>query len=337
MAPLSALLITDGRPGHFQLSEGVLAAVARLKPVTISRLEVRRPRLITPGMLWRLSKLLTPSQLLRTAHGIEPPSLGSPGLIVSAGGDTLAANIAAARISGAPNIFYGSLRRYDALQFSLVLTSYAERVRTPNTVMTLKPSARDPDAARPRHAPQDSTPVAGLLVGGDAGTFRYREQDWSNLLEFLKSDKVRSSRRWIVSNSPRTPNAISDRISRLAAEPESPITEFIDVRRAGTGTLDRLFTFSGSIICTGDSSSMLSEAVWMRRPVVAVFPAGSSLPPDEQGYRVYLEKSGWACSVPLADLTPARFEACLKDIRPLGRNPLDELSALISDRLPALA
>ena len=39
--PLKALLLSDGRPGHYHLAEGVLAAVARLRPVETVRLEIR--------------------------------------------------------------------------------------------------------------------------------------------------------------------------------------------------------------------------------------------------------------------------------------------------------
>src|SRR5512145_1725978 len=40
--PLKALLLSDGKPGHYHLAEGVLAAVARLRPLDTRRLTVRR-------------------------------------------------------------------------------------------------------------------------------------------------------------------------------------------------------------------------------------------------------------------------------------------------------
>jgi hypothetical protein len=107
----------------------------------------------------------------------------------------------------------------------------------------------------------------------------------------------------------------------------------IDVRRTGTGTLERLFAASDAVVCTADSSSMLSEAVWARRPVLAVAPAAMTLPADEQGYRCYLEANGWARMLPIAELTPERALAGLATLRPLTENPLDRLGRVLAEKL----
>ena len=331
MLPLKALLIADGRPGHFHLSEGILASVARKRRLEIERLEVRRPRGLTPGMVCRLSRLLPPHRLLKRFYGIDPEQIAGTGLIVSSGGDTLAPNIAAALVSAAPNIFYGSLRRYRPQDFSLVLTSYERDASAPNSAMTLKPSAADPDqiGSRPRH----STDLGGLLVGGNSGTFTFRDPDWNELIAFLERDHATTGRRWLVSNSPRTPAAVSDRLSALARDPNGAIAEFVDIRSRGTGTLAPIFGQVSTVLCTGDSSSMLSEAVWMRRPVIAVFPQTWTLPDLEQTYRRYLERNAWAASLPIAGLTTERFEQMRARLTPLSRNPLDDLAALIIARI----
>lgn len=331
MTALTALLISDGKPGHFHLADGILAAAQRLRPLDIHRLAVRRPRWLTPGLLWRLSTSgLSPTVVLGYAYGIDATTLPNAGLVVSAGGDTLAANIAASRLLGAPNIFYGSLRRYDPEQFALVLTSYERNATKPRHVMTLKPSRLDPDTLPPVSGGAPRPPkFAGFLVGGDAGTVRFAAQDWSRLATFLEATNKAHGTRWIVSNSPRTPSDVSDALARRAAEPGGPILELIDVRRAGTGSLDKLFAAAEMIIVTADSSSMVSEAVWARRPVLAVSPAGMTLPPDEQEYRRYLETNRWVGALDIASLTPVSLLAALAAVRPLAENPLDRLGAVL--------
>lgn len=334
---LKALLLSDGKPGHYHLAEGVLAAVERLRPTTIETVRVRRPRWLTPGLLWRLSSSgFSPAVILGYAYGIDASELPKANLVVSAGGDTLAANIAASHVLGAPNVFYGSLRRYAPEHFSLVLTSYARNADKPRHAMSLKPSKLDPDKLAPLDARVAGEPpkVAGLLIGGDAGTVHYADADWDRLLAFVTDTATEHGTRWIVSNSPRTPPSVSTRLRRAASGDESPISDFIDVTSAGTGTLTDLFSRSDVVVCTADSSSMVSEAVWARRPVVAVAPESMSLPADEQDYRHYLEQNGWAKSVPIAELTPANLLAVLARLKPISENPLDSLGRVLSDRLP---
>jgi hypothetical protein len=339
MTAIDALLLSDGRPGHFNLAEGVLAAAERLHPLTVTRMEVRRPRWLTPGMLWRLSSSrFSPTVILGYAYGIDAAELPPAKLVVSAGGDTLAANVAAARLLSAPNIFYGSLRRYRPEDFALVLTSYERNAVKPRHVMTLKPSRLDPGTLpRPVAGSGAKWPaVAGLLAGGDAGTVRFEAHDWSRLLAFVEATHRASGTRWVVSNSPRTPASFSDALARRAAVPNGPIREVIDVRSAGSGTLGGLFAAADAIMVTADSSSMLSEAVWARRPVISVSPEAMTLPADEQEYRRYLQRNGWTRPLAIAELTPERFLAELMSIRPLAENPLDHLASILAERLPGV-
>ncbi|HKZ97381.1 MAG TPA: ELM1/GtrOC1 family putative glycosyltransferase [Hyphomicrobiaceae bacterium] len=340
LSPLKALLLSDGRPGHYHLAEGIIAAVVHRHPVETVRLEIRRRRWM-PGRV--LAALMGagagPAALLRLGYGLSSRSLPAAGLVVSAGGDTLAANIGAAKVLAVPNIFYGSVRRFSPEDFALVLTSHARHGERARHVRTLKPSPADPDAMPPL-APAarggQKLAVAGLLVGGDTTTIRYTSGDWERLVAFLRAMSAAAGTRWIVSNSRRTPPMASAALSRLAAEPESPVLRFIDVGSAGAGTLGELFARSEAILCTVDSSSMVSEAVWLRRPVLAIAPAEAALPANEQEYRDYLETNGWTRSLAIADLTPAIVLDELGRVTPLASNPLDLLAATLKEKLPQL-
>jgi mitochondrial fission protein ELM1 len=340
MAPLTALLFCDDRPGHYHLAEGVIAAAQRLRPVEVVRREVRRGAWPGTVLAAYVNAGLSPQWLLRTVYGVDGRALPQAHLIVSAGGETLAANVAAARLLGAPNIFYGSLRGFHPESFALVLTSYAEAAHRPRHVMALKPSSIDPATLPVRSAAQlgAGRPPrrAGLLIGGEAGGFSYTDQDWSRLVGFLGDTHRAWGTRWIVSNSRRTPGTVSESIASLAATGDSPIVEFIDVRTAGAGTLRRVFERAEAVVCTDDSSTMVSEAISALLPAVGVTPWRHAFTEEERGYRAYLAANGWYRSLPMADLTPERFLAVLADIRPLTENPLDRLAAILKERLPGL-
>ncbi|MEQ1697110.1 MAG: ELM1/GtrOC1 family putative glycosyltransferase [Hyphomicrobiaceae bacterium] len=330
---LQTLLISDGKPGHYHLTEGICAALARRRKLDIARIDVSRPRWLPARAL---SALTNTGSLGRRAVpkalGFDARPVGACDLIVSAGGDTLAANVALARAYGCPNIFYGSLRRYRAEDFTLVLTSYEANAHRLHHAMTLKPSAFDPDTM-PVRAPGDPRPVTGLLIGGDSGTVRFAHEDWQQLLGLLTGSMAQT--RWVVSNSRRTPDGLSGDILRLA-EASGGAIRFVDVRREGAGTLAALFMASDQIAVTVDSSSMISEAIWARKPVVALLPRTALLPVLEQGYRDYLANHGWIAELPLEEASGERLNAACKAVRPLAVNPLDGLADLLTARLPTL-
>jgi hypothetical protein len=141
---------------------------------------------------------------------------------------------------------------------------------------------------------------------------------------------------WIVSNSRRTPDAVSDLLANLADSPSGPVKRFIDVRTAGPGTLRELFAESGAVAVTADSSAMLSEAVWMRRPAIALRPKSISYTAKEADYRQWLERQNLTRELTLADVTPEVFASALREIVPLSGNPQSELAAMLAAKLPFL-
>jgi len=342
MRPLSVLLISDDRPGHYHLSEGVVAAISRLRPMTVSRLPVQRRGWVPTRTLAQLLGAGVPAgTMLRAGYGIDPKTLPDADLIVSAGGETLVPNAAIARLKNVTNIFCGSLRRLPPEAFSLVVSSYAKHADIPRHIVALKPSGFDPGKLRKgRTAGRFGEPtpprLAGALIGGNSGLFRYQQSDWRDLLQFLEASFAAHGTRWLVSTSRRSPDGVANDLAALTRQQDSPIAEFIDYRTVGAGTLTRVFEQAEVILCTEDSSTMISEAVCACLPVVGVAPRHHSFEDRERGYRDYMRDNGWSRSLLLAELTPERFTAELARIRPLQENHLDRLAGRLRERLPQL-
>lgn len=339
MPELRVLLMSDGRPGHFNLSEGIVAAMARRRPVRVERLEVKRRRIMSGRLAAGLLAIrLPPATILGLAHGLEPDAIPQVDVIVSAGAETMPANVALARLRGVPNVFYGSLRAFQPSWFELVLTSYSSQARHPHPVMTLKPNRLDPDGLPPllHRDPLTYTPRrAGLLIGGDGGGTRFADADWNGLLALLAATHAAWGARWIVANSRRTPEFISNKVATLASGGQA-VERFVDVRDAGAGTLTALLADAELIAVTADSSSMVSEAVWSRRPVLALAPAVHEMTPMEADYRAWLEADARCCTLPIAGATPDRMLAAMAGIAPLNGNPLEDLASLLAVRLPGV-
>jgi uncharacterized protein len=343
VTPLKIIYLADTRPGHYHLAEGVIAAIARLRPVEVTRVETKRKWIVPTRWLRRRinAKSFYPPRMLRMAYRIDAETLPKPDLVVSAGGETLMPNICVTRLFGVPNIFCGALLRgLGSGNFSLVISSYDRDVTSPRHMVVLKPSSIDPDALGrpkivPRYGATNKPKLAGLLIGGDAGPFRYQGYEWEGLLESARDISKAWGTRWLVSTSRRTPDRVADFIAQLAKGPGF-ISCFIDFRTAGPGTLPEIFGSADVIVCTEDSSTMISEAVSARLPVIGVAPTAHRFTDEEQLYRDFLIGNNWCRVLPMAELTPDAFGKALSEIEPLQENPLDALAAKLKQRLPQL-
>ena len=138
-----------------------------------------------------------------------------------------------------------------------------------------------------------------------------------------------------MSTSRRTPDGVADRIAALA-ERSDMVARFVDYRTAGPGTLREIFAEVDMVVCTEDSSTMISEAISARLPVIGVSPARHAFKPEEAEYRATLTGENWCRSLPIADLTVERFAQALGEIRPMAENHMDRLAAVLRARLPGL-
>jgi uncharacterized protein len=341
--PLKIIFLADTRPGHYHLAQGVIAALARLRPVEVSRIEVKRKWIVPTRWLRRriTAKTFFPPRMLRMAYRIDAYALPKADLVVSAGGETQMPNICVARFLQIPSIFCGSLLRgLGPENFDLIVSSYDRDAGSDRHMVVLKPSAIDPDALGrpaqvPRYGPDRHPKLAGLLIGGNAGPFRYRRKEWDRLLAFAADVSKAWGTRWLISTSRRTPDFVADRIAALVQD-GSVVEHYIDYRTAGPGTLPQLFATADVIVCTEDSSTMISEAVSARLPVIGVAPAAHRFTDEEQNYRAFLVANNWCRVLPIAELTPNLFARALSEIEPIAENPLDALAARLKERLPEL-
>lgn len=342
MSALRILHLSDGRPGHYHLAEGVMTALSRLRPLDVQTLRINRRKLVPARYLRALATKpwCPPERVLSAGYGLDAASLPDVDLVISSGGETLPANLAAKRLLGAENIFIGSTRKIDTQAFSLIVSSYARHEGLPRHLVTLKPSAVDPDElGRPRDVPEygvENPPkLAGLLIGGNSGLFSYRDEEWYRLFDFARQTSRAWGTRWLVSTSRRTPPQIAQAAFDLAKDKDT-VADFIDYKLAGPGTLSKIFARADVIVCSEDSSTMVSEAVWARLPVVGVSPERHAFKPEEAQYRQTMLEKNWARFIPIADLSVEQFSQRLGEIRVLDVNPLEKFAGELKRNLPGL-
>ena len=338
---LNVLLLADEKPGHFHLAEGVLSAIGRLVDMRVQRIEVRRRRWLPPRAFSDLANRGAPAgMILSLGYGLKLTDLPQADLVVSAGGNTLGANVAASRGLKAANIFVGSLRRFRPLDFSVVITSYARYFDLPRHLVCLKPSSLDPETiGRPQKVPvfgaRNMPRTAVLLLGGNTPDFRYKPAEWQRLFDLLVQMHDAWGTTWQVSNSRRTPVEAS-KIFSHAASRSGAVKRFVDFRKSAPGGLGALFSKTDIVFCTADSSTMISEAIAARLPVIGLAPQLHAYNANEGEYRQLLQKKDWTRTINIAALDLESIDLALSEIRPMNDNHLDQLANSLKQRLPKL-
>ena len=345
MPPIKVILLKDHRPGHYHVSEGVVSALRRVADVTCTRIDIRRRKAL-PSRLMRalLKRGTSPSLLIGLGYGFKCRELPEADLVVSSGGDTLIANIATAKLLNAKNIFCGSLRRIAPENFSLVLTSYDRLGDEPRHAIVLKPNTMDPDALGRVNSNTDFSTehpprLAGCLIGGNSGLFTFSEREWRGLALRLRDISSTYGTRWLISTSRRTGDLAGDIFKQLAGDKtadKSVVEDFVDYRTAGPGTLPEILARADAIVCTADSSSMVSEAVSARLPVIGIRPESYGFKSDEAEYLDFMTARDWCRFLDLKALDAQSFMAALQEIKPMTHNHLDVLAEVLKDKLPGL-
>ena len=323
------------------MSEGVVAALRRVADVDCTSIDINR-RKLAPNRLMRslLKRGVSPERLINIGYGIRIADLPRADLIVSSGGETLIANIACAKLLGAENIFCGSLRKVSPQEFSLVLTSYDRLKNEPRHAIVLKPNTMDPEVlgrgGELRALGVDNPPkLVGCLIGGNSGMFTYRDDEWRDLAQKLRAISNAFGTRWLITTSRRTGDAACDVFQDLAAD-KTVVEQFIDYRTAGPGTLPSVLKSSDAILCTADSSSMVSEAVSARQPVIGIRPEISAYKSEEAEYLDFMSKRTWCRFMDLERFDACGFMSALEAITPMAHNHLDVLADVLCQKLPSL-
>jgi uncharacterized protein len=326
MRDTRVLLLSDGRPGHFRLSEGVIAAIQRSRPVETKRLELRNRWHMPKAFIPKISRRLPPSVCLRLVYGLDPAPITKPDLIVSAGGLTLGANTALASVLGAPNIYCGSTRNFPLERFSLILTDDPRKRGPANLRVCPKPSAFDPDTLPPPRplATEMGSLRIGILVGGPIPAAAFDPGDWHNLAGLVQSLARDIGAKVIVVTGPRTPEEAHLHLKKAAARHTDLVT-LIDFRSAGPGSSTKALA-ADIVLVTSDSMSMLTEAALSRRPAIGLRPTRTAPTRDDFSIASLVEQN-WLAMCELATASPQTILDSARALSPMRTNHLDQLAA----------
>jgi mitochondrial fission protein ELM1 len=262
---LTAWALTTGEAGMRIQARGLARAVADR---VVEKAVVSRPP-------WRGAP--TGELILRGATAdsdeIAPPW---PDLIVSSGRrSALIARAARKRAGGAPLLVHVQDPRAGAGAFDLIVAMEHDRVEGPNVVkvatslhdVTPERLAQAGAAWRERLAALPR-PLIGVAVGGPAGRAPFGVAEGAALLAGLRAMKAACGGSVAVAPSRRTP----DEVLRLFLQAGEQDPAFWTWNREGDNPYLGLLALADRLVVTGDSTSMVSEALATEHPVEVFTP-----------------------------------------------------------------
>ena len=234
--PLQLLIIADGKPGHENQSSGLAQAIARHRPVHITRVSPVTPAEALQGWLFR--------RLPDAWHDITEPDL-----IISTGSRTHLSLVAAGRIfSGAFTVLLCSSSLPSRL-FDLNVVPEHDSHRPGRNIVFTKGVLNKVTPS------ETSQPGYGLmLIGGESKHYHWDNDELIRQMAAVVAQTPETS--WHLTNSRRTPENLANRIQQ-----DLPTVTFHPWQETPAGWLPEQLVDAEKIWVTPDSVSMVYESL----------------------------------------------------------------------------
>jgi mitochondrial fission protein ELM1 len=334
ISSLRIALIHDHLSGHTRQCEAIVAAIADVRPVNVTRLGIG-PWSPLRGHLTRRFALSLPGAEMFLPAVVRGDWQQPFDLIVSASGATTAANVLLKRRNRARNIYSGVARGIAPGDIDCILAHLRGQVVTPYHVFSLIPVLRfRPFAERPPFRGLAGARI-GIALGGEArgDGFDFSDDYVRVLLARLRAvDATVPGISWVVVASRRTPVASYAAIAEFAAAVER--CEVVDGRPGRDDSIAPVYD-ADAVLVTEDSRTMPTEFMCNGYPtVVLAVPRIRRTP--AQGYLDSLRETGAVERLDPATLDAPGLAAAFAGARVTSVDVYAYLRARIAERLPEI-
>lgn len=244
MNKLQIVLFRDGRPGHEKQSLGILQALEEYLKLDITEIVVKKNGFFSDFIQYFKYFIYQNGSLELEEN---------PDLIIGTGSRTHLSILSCKRKFGGRAITCMSPSKVLRDSFDLCFVPIHDQLSPGKTIFkTVGP----PNNAKNLNLHDNRKSL--ILVGGeDSGSHRWNS---STLIENIKKLLTLSTEQhWTISSSPRTPVETEDLLYQLAEE--SNELAFIPFSQTGQGWVEKQYTVNRTVWVTGDSISMVYEAL----------------------------------------------------------------------------
>jgi mitochondrial fission protein ELM1 len=323
--PQIAWVLSDGRPGHYNQSAGIVRALQHLGPIEVEWLDVKlRIGFFRQVLKWLLNgdHFMLPDWLLKLCHRLPPLPIRKPDMIVSAGGKTSFLNAALAQKFSCKNIFAGSLRGLSDTLFSAVLTIEPIVGAERNIVLDIAPTVITLDeviAAGMGFRQQrglENVKLWAMIIGGDGAGYKYEEDDWTQLAAAMVELAAKYHIKWLVTTSRRTGVNVEAQLKKIL--PDGVIADSVWYSTDPQKIMLAYLGASELVFCTEDSMSMIAESIASGRAVITLSPRDKT--PEKrytEALQRYVDKL-FICRLNIESTKNNSMEKTIQTLKPLS-------------------
>ncbi len=280
MSTLNLLILSDGKPGHYTQSLGLLENLQKTLPIRHQVLEIK-PRIKLANHLLRAllnKKIKIPGFLLSLLYRFNSSQARSliPGVIISTGGNTCGLNAALAQQYGCKNLYLGSLRKHAPVLFSAVITTTPMPDVDNSIVLDVAPSLINRETLQQaahtflQHTQVDTQyPLWAMLIGGEGSGYTFTQGDYHQLADGMLTLAKKYRIRWLLTTSRRTDPTHEAYLSTLLQH-QKEVAHAVYFNSKPEKIMQGYLGVAERIFCTEDSTSMVSEAVITGKPVTTL-------------------------------------------------------------------
>ncbi|MCK4852480.1 MAG: mitochondrial fission ELM1 family protein, partial [Candidatus Omnitrophica bacterium] len=307
--PLKKIMILDdGKKGHLKQSLAVAKQIRRFRSdegfsEEHTRIEIVRIRYrnrmaraflnaVNPFMTYRRQCHLKCLRLALDAESYKNAVNRYADVIVSCGSSLFRVNRILKMENASRNITVLDPGRLDRGRFDLIVMPRHDVTRglsrCENIIVTdMVPNLIDPGelsllkSKAAGKGPQEGGMRIGLLIGGDNAHFAFNDSLVSALAAAVRTACEKTDNRLYVTTSRRTPRA-AEAVIRTAFE-SAPFCGMFVSGKTDTDerTVEKILAISDIVIVSGESMSMVSEAVSSGKPVLVFMPRKKSSRPTK--------------------------------------------------------
>ena len=294
---MNILVLKDDKPGHYNQTEGLILYLKEIfEDLEVEYIEIEIKSKFTRKLL---KILLNTFPMLFREKSIKYLSFfykkynipkNKPDLIISTGGNTANLNVWFSKIYKCKNILNGALRGLREELFTHITTvidlGYKNQIildAAPSVITKEKLKESGIEFIKNKKLSIEDKYYT-LLVGGDGAGYKYDNNFYDNLIEFVKNISIKKNIKWLITTSRRTPLDIEIQMKNKLKD---YCAYFVDYNKNPEKVMSSFLSLSEKVFVTEESSSMISEAILSEKDV---FTIGIVNNKSDSNYKTILDK-----------------------------------------------
>jgi len=275
------LLITDGKAGHESVSRGTLENLNEFIDINVITIHVKmRSNLFKP-----ILKLLSNNEnfhkffslnLINFFYSFDHKKINfnNIDLIISTGGKTSFINLLLSKLHNIPNIYCSSLRGLKPELFSYIETinyndTYANALHFDIAPLKIKCNKEKATSFLNNLELDNNQKIWTILLGGPTKQYMFKENEFIDMIDKIIKKAKKENAKVLLTTSRRTPKNIETYIEKTHKNYDN-LVYFVLYNKKPEKTMGLFLQVSHIIFSTEDSTSMITEAIYSKKPTITI-------------------------------------------------------------------